>query len=567
MYNIAENVRKGLSKKVIKNIKSIERLYKPPEKDFSPNSTLNSLYNIDSNNLINNYGLKSTEKSNITLISPNNGLTFEKNPISLVNNGTNQVIGTNLENNDVNKLLRNVYKSSSNGIYNDSLWHRYAQRLRVISSLLQPTDIVTVFYSFGKIRYKDIHLFNTLFPILIKNLQTISATVTLYSSIYLNSYNQLENVIGLSIIMNSMKKLEIRNYDILDLITNEVFFIHIITHINGVTNDKANIQDITLVANSLSFFNIYHIKFWNSLYKLILIRNNQIDPLQASLLISSVAKLDIRQLCGKCNRNVLMLRLLKRRLRPAIENNELSPELISLVLHSLTKLDFEAKHFYNSCYNSFHHFILQDKVDLQGIVLYLYTSVCILEPNLEMVERCLKILDKSRGSLKSYKILKLKYIIDHLQHKHQSIFYTFLRQFRRFTIFHQIHQRSKNQTGSHIYINYTNFNKMPRWSYEMSLLLKDCGVKHEKNIYFDYLRADIYIKDFNFVILCAGPYSHYTKSHQLNKFTQIHQSTLSLKGFNIGIIPYYEWNRLKTRDDKINYLNNFGQLSSLTLLN
>lgn len=29
-------------------------------------------------------------------------------------------------------------------------------------------------------------------------------------------------VVGLSIIMNSMKKLEIRNYDILDLITNEV---------------------------------------------------------------------------------------------------------------------------------------------------------------------------------------------------------------------------------------------------------------------------------------------------------------------------------------------------------
>eukprot|EP00375_Theileria_parva_P003988 XP_766675.1 hypothetical protein [Theileria parva strain Muguga] len=255
---------------------------------------------------------------------------------------------------------------------------------------------------------------------------------------------------------------------------------------------------------------MYHIKFWNSLYKLILIRNSQIDPLQASLLISSVAKLDIR--------NVLMLRLLKRRLRPAIEKNELSPELVSLVLHSLTKLDFEAKHFYNSCYNSFHHFILQDKVDLQGIVLYLYTSICILEPNLQMVERCLNTLNKSRESLKSYKILKLKYIIDHLQHKHQN-FINDLNEDLQFFIKFIKDQKIKQS------------KKMPRWCYEMSLILKDCGVKHEKNIYFDYLRADIYIKDFNFVILCAGPYSYYTKSHQLNKFTQIHQSTLSLKVF------------------------------------
>ncbi|UKK00874.2 hypothetical protein MACK_000948 [Theileria orientalis] len=470
--------RLKLSKKTLKNIKSIERLYKQPQDDY--NVELNTTIDIE-------VPLAQPPK-----FAPSEGYEHIK------------------------RLVQNIYKSASDGIYNDSLWSKYSKKICITASLLHPSDVCLVLYSFSKIRYKDKTFLKILYPLLIKYV----------------SYNSCR---GLSLIMNSLKRLEAPNYDLIDLVVNE-FCLNL---------DKANVQDIALVANSLSFFQVYHIKFWRSLYNSIMIRHHQIDPLQASLILASVAKLDIR--------DPLMLKLLKRKLRPAIEKNELPAHLLSLVYHSLSKLDFEAKYFYGACAKSFDYMVSNEKVDSQALVLFLYTSVCILEPQLNVVEKSLQLLSSQSDHLKSYKMIKLKYVLDHLNHKHQNFVDGLTEELKIFLKSIKDYRVKK--------LN----KRLSRWAREVSTILKEAGVEHKRSVLFDYLYADIYIKEHNFIIKCTGPYSYYTKSSFLTKFAKIEQDTLIMKGFNVGIIPYYEWNRLKTNQDKVEYLKHFGENAALTL--
>ncbi|EKX74270.1 hypothetical protein BEWA_043110 [Theileria equi strain WA] len=210
---------------------------------------------------------------------------------------------------------------------------------------------------------------------------------------------------GLSLILNSLKCLETPNYDIIDLVANQIC----------LNMDKANMQDITLIANSLSYFHIYHLRFWNSLSSSLSLRHHQITPLQSSLLVAAMAKLDIR-----LYRVPFILGILKSKLYPSVDKNELPSNLLTLVMHSFAKLEFDARNFYSLCVSSFGNILLErpEQVDGQSHVLFLYASVCLLEPEHQIVENSLRYISTKSEYLNNYKTIKLKAVVDFLDYKY-----------------------------------------------------------------------------------------------------------------------------------------------------
>ncbi|GBE60175.1 RAP domain-containing protein [Babesia ovata] len=492
-----------LSKRVMKMVRSIERLYRPPatigmeasaltKVDELPPGTLHTLQVIDES------------KKEVTSDPPS------------VDPG---------EYEGIKGLVKSIYRSATGRVFNDALWKRYVHRLSVVAGTMQPADICLVMYSFAKVRYRDQQLLKILNPLIVRHISGLSCS-------------------GAALILNSMKRLELSNYDIIDLATNEIC----------LKMDTANMQDIALTANALSFFQVYHQRFWNMLFKAVSLRHHQMTPLQASLILAALAKLDIR--------HPMLLRLLKDKLRPAVERNELTQELLTLTLHSFAKLDFSAKNLYEASILKYQSMLEEnpETVDAQSLVLYLYTAVCMLDmPLHQTVEKSLKLLCTHKDVLKNYKAIKLKYVVDHLKTKQPALLEACCSDVK--SLIAKVEQYKLRNVR----------RRLSRWCMEVSRMLAAQNVNHTRNVWFDYIHADLYIKELGVVIKCAGenkghvdttfagPFSYYAMSNQQTVFAQVEINTLSMKDFKVCVIPYHEWNALKTEKAKQDYLKRLSE--------
>lgn len=481
-----------LSKKLLKRVTSIERLYRPMGGERRDHVDI----------------------EDYTLLKKPPQVDVAREVESAVES-SNAVVSQEYE--PTKRLVKSIYKSATSGVFNDSLWKRYVHKLSIVAGVLHPADICLVLYSFAKVRYRDHQFLKIMAPLIVRSMGSMSCG-------------------GAALILNSMKRLELGNYDIIDLATNEIC----------LKIDQANMQDISLAANALSFFHVYHNRFWGMLTKAVSLRHHQMSPLQASLILAAVAKLDIR--------NPLLLRILKDKLRPAVENGELSQELLTLTFHSLAKLSFEARSFYDACVNQFGRMLTEtpEKVDTQSLVLYLYSGVCLLDIPDETVRESLQLLATRRDAFTNYKALKLKYVFDHLKHKRPALLEDI--DGNVMTLKRQIEEYELKKVQ----------RKLARWSVEISRILHSNGVKHKRNVLFDYIYADIYLKDLGVAVKCAGPYSYYAMSNKLTTFSQVEMDTLAMKGVKVCLLPYYEWNGLKTEKEKLEYLIRFGELWAST---
>ncbi|ANQ10069.1 RAP protein [Plasmodium coatneyi] len=216
------------------------------------------------------------------------------------------------------KIMRKIYKASINHVRDENLWKKYVQNVFIISGYLDASEIVILFWCFGKIGYRDNRLINLLSSILLKKINDLTPC-------------------ALALLLNSFKKLEVKKYDTMELFTNQ-FCLHI---------QRWTSQDIALVANSLAFFYIYHKVFWK---KCILKLQNGYyfsNPLHLCLIISALARLDIRE------GNVL-LSLSKGAKKYA---KQFSPNNLALVIHSFAKLKFSHPKFYNYLYQFVHTYL------------------------------------------------------------------------------------------------------------------------------------------------------------------------------------------------------------------
>ncbi|EUD68930.1 hypothetical protein C922_00621 [Plasmodium inui San Antonio 1] len=216
------------------------------------------------------------------------------------------------------KIMRKIYKASINHVRDENLWKKYVQNVFIISGYLDASDIVILFWCFGKIGYRDNRLMNLLCSILLKKINDLTSC-------------------ALALLLNSFKKLEMKKYDTMELLTNQ-FCLHI---------QRWTSQDMALVANSLAFFYIYHKVFWK---KCILKLQNGYyfsHPLHLCLIISALARLDIREGNVLCSLSKGAKKYAK----------QFSPNNLALVIHSFAKLKFCHPKFYNYLYQFVHTYL------------------------------------------------------------------------------------------------------------------------------------------------------------------------------------------------------------------
>ncbi|CAD2104392.1 RAP protein, putative [Plasmodium vinckei brucechwatti] len=464
------------------------------------------------------------------------------------NNNELQISSVDYENK--NRIIKKIYKASINHVRDENLWKKYVQNVFTISAYLDASEIVILFWCFSKIGYRDNRLINLLSSIILKKINELSCC-------------------ALSLLLNSYKKLEIKKYDTIELLTNQFCF--------HVSNWK--FQDIALVANSLAFFYIYHKNFWKKCILKLQQNYSFSHPLHLCLVISSFARLEIRE-------GTVLLCLCRSTKKLA---NNFSPNNLALVIHSFAKLKFNHPKFYNYLYQFVHKYLdrqllgkqqkeestngeenfekddedtidsyineypklnKQNKLfDLQSLVLLLFSCTCLISCTEQMILKLTYLIIPNKDILGTHKIDKLKYVSDYLQYFFPSTFEKFPEEIKNFYYYidrYEIKNKKKLKYSA-------------RWITEVSRILTKINVNHLRNVYINNICADIMLPDSNIIIMCLGPYSYYVNSLLTTSISDLKKNILQQKKYNVITLNYHDWNKLNDYEEQINFLYSFGR--------
>ncbi|SCN62877.1 RAP protein, putative [Plasmodium chabaudi adami] len=474
------------------------------------------------------------------------------------NNNNNELQISSVDYENKNRIIKKIYKASINHVRDENLWKKYVQNVFTISAYLDASEIVILFWCFSKIGYRDNRLINLLSSIILKKINELSCC-------------------ALSLLLNSYKKLEIKKYDTIELLTNQFCF-----HVSSW-----KFQDIALVANSLAFFYIYHKNFWKKCILKLQQNYSFTHPLHLCLVISSFARLEIRE-------GTILLCLCRSTKKLA---NNFSPNNLALVIHSFAKLKFNHPKFYNYLYQFVHKYLdkqllgkqqkegvkngeengekdgncenfendettvdsyideypklnKQNKLfDLQSLVLLLFSCTCLISCTEQMILKLTYLIIPNKDFLGNHKIDKLKYVSDYLQYFFPSTFEKFPEEIKNFYYYidrYEIKNKKKLKYSA-------------RWITEVSRILTKINVNHLRNVYINNICADIMLPDSNIIIMCLGPYSYYVNSLLTTSISDLKKNILEKKKYNVITLNYHDWNKLNDYEEQINFLYSFGR--------
>lgn len=169
------------------------------------NNNQNGQANSDTND--NNVFNYSEERSIQLLDEINEKDKFQnkKQDIDNKKNNNNELQISSVDYENKNRIIKKIYKASINHVRDENLWKKYVQNVFTISAYLDASEIVILFWCFSKIGYRDNRLINLLSSIILKKINELSCC-------------------ALSLLLNSFKKLEIKKYDTIELLTNQFCF-------------------------------------------------------------------------------------------------------------------------------------------------------------------------------------------------------------------------------------------------------------------------------------------------------------------------------------------------------
>ncbi|SBS88246.1 RAP protein, putative [Plasmodium ovale] len=499
------------------------------------------------------------------------------------------------------KIIKRIYKASINHVRDENLWKKYVQNTFTISAYLDAPDIVILFWCFSKIGYRDNRLVHLLCSILLKKINTLSCC-------------------AIALLLNSFKKLEIKKYDTIELLTNQFCF-----HQPNWTS-----QDIALVSNSLAFFYIYHKTFWKKC--ILKLQHNYYfsEPLHLCLVISAFARLDIRE-------GNILLCLSRSAKRVA---KDLSPNNLALLIHSFAKLKFHHPKFYNYLYQFVHkylddqlslrrrrknHSTYEEPLVIKGVNHAEHSKFVMERINeMEKVETAEVVENTNYGKASERKslqkeeltngepiednhdisgyeeetkmeeiknrfdlqslvlllfsctcliscteqmILKLTYlVIPHKEHlgNHKIERLKYVSDYLQYVYPSSFRNFPNEIKHFYYYIDTCEIKRKKlkycaRWITEISRILVKMNVSHLKNIYINNICADIMLTDSNIIIKCLGPYSYYVNSLVSTSISDLNKKILDHKMYNTITLSYYEWNKLNDYEEKIKFLYAFGR--------
>ncbi|PHJ23065.1 rap domain-containing protein [Cystoisospora suis] len=413
-------------------------------------------------------------------------------------------------------LVKMLYKAARNNIRDEKLWKTFVQRVCLTAVNMKADQLALVLYSFARVRYFDARVPHTLTPYILKLLDDFS-------------------VQGLTLLLNSFKKLRLHKYDTMELIINQLCF-----HMG-----KCSSQDLALAANSLSHFYIYHSKFWKLLLKSVPRLKTQIEPRHAVLLVGSFARIDLRD-----GSTLLLLSHILKKHAGALDQAQLS-----VAVAAFSKLDFTHPKLTISFHRAIHQLFARDPgaFDNQALCLLIHSTICLTGGSEQLIRKLLYALVKRNPTLAVHQTRKLRHAAVVLQSHHRDIYEGLDESARQFL--RQVKNATAKELGDH----------GSRWAIEVAWILQEMGISFQRRLLVNGCRIDILLPEKKIAIICAGPHHFYLDSTRRTSYSKLQQSLLELQSFSVCILPYYEWSELHTPEEKQRYLWAFGRRAAMEL--
>jgi hypothetical protein len=444
------------------------------------------------------------------------------------------------------QLAKDIWKSSIRGIRVADTWSGYSKQ--VVSNLpyLRPRDVSVIMHAFARIKYKDDKLLTSLIPTIVKHVCEFS-------------------VRELVSILSAFRKLEFNNPTCIDLISNQLV----------ILSSQWTVIDLPLIANSVSYFGNFDEKLLKKIENKTLKMAHDLSPLGIALLVSSLARLDLR--------NERMLGVLARALVNPREGDSSSTamkqESFAIIINGFAKLDWNPRGLFEYIESELCQILEMTSdgarfFDNQSIVLILhaffaYRYRCIEQPlsdkNIfifnQLVHRLCLAIDNGEWKPSIDQIDKLSAVVSVLGDP-QGTCEDSLHALKK------IIRTSRRANGRWRGMKTTKIGtpKLPRWEYEVLRILRDkMGVKVKRRTN-DFGRVDIVFRSREstnplVIVNCLGPYQYYTNSTKRTAASYLNRFLISRKenACMFMEIPFYIWNELKTDQDKIMYLMSLGR--------
>ena len=425
----------------------------------------------------------------------------------------------------------------------DKLWGKLTQRAMVLVGHMTPTEVVSILYSYSRLKYKDFKLLEELNPIILKHLSDFTAH-------------------GLVTILAAFKKLEYRKLDTIHLIVNQF----------TLNKDNWTCHDIALASNAVSWFYIYQSEFWSIVCERTCQTQgtDSFTPLGVALTVSSMARVD--------KRNLQSLLVLARHFVNHCSNHQCSQEVLAVAINGFAKLGWnfspEAEVDILTAVHAKSRAALalpendrllgrsNDTFDVQACTLLLHSLVALLPESreisqlrLDTVVSILELLSplsqQRQTAVTGYQFRKLKQV------------QTVLRDDERWKVpgncvklLEWVRRAECKGLGR---------RERPRWANEAFMLLRD-SVKAKVSrmtCVVDAQAEQVVIKAIDggsaVVVDCVGPFGYYADSTILTAASRLRHRLYRLSGYRPLVIPYFEWRELKTDDDKTVYLFSRGR--------
>eukprot|EP00916_Digyalum_oweni_P008163 GHVL01013731.1.p1 GENE.GHVL01013731.1~~GHVL01013731.1.p1 ORF type:complete len:548 (+),score=93.12 GHVL01013731.1:52-1695(+) len=423
-------------------------------------------------------------------------------------------------------LAKQLYSSARDNARDDTLWKKYVNRTISMAPHMSPDDIVLTLYSFARIKYRDPRVISALSPYLSKHISQFSSQ-------------------GISLIVNAYKKLNFRRYNDLELLINQFQEV--------MLTDRIDSQNVALMANALSHFQIQTQDFWKVVITKIPTLTYKMEPLHASTILAAMAGLDIRHLktiqllCG-----VFISKI-----------DQLGMREIGLTAYSLAKLEYSTPRVTRALSDVIqpmldksieNDFLLGSRKDLSVFDLSCLSAVVFVfgamwQGSAKLIDSCLVILDVHSERLSVHHVAQLKSVETNLCFGRPEIYDLLSDQSKRFL---KIVKETEIPVEKVV-------KKESRWMKEIAIILKDMEVKVDRSVMGDSAVLNVHIPQYNLIFQCIGPYSFYSYGTQRTSFSKLQQKLLEFKGYKVVVVPYFEWNELKRIEDKYRYLFTIGR--------
>jgi len=403
------------------------------------------------------------------------------------------------------ELAKLVWKAAVRNIRDDRLWKKLVDRVLLNTIVFGPEDIVLLMYSFSRIGYRDVKTFDALAPIVLKHIPYYSAR-------------------GITLLLAAHKKLDYRRGDTIELLINQLL----------ARSHEWEARDCAMACNAISYFYVYQKRFWRKVSAALPKLCWGLTPQGIMMIVAGMNRVDWREA-----KTLLLLTRLTTR-----DAHLFGPVEVAATVNAFAKLDFNHPNLQRQLVERVRQLAADDAFDLQAKGLLVHVLVCFQwTDDMELVRSLMEGIDRDKDRLTAFHRRKLKPVARMIPHCFPSLdeapeLAPFLEQLRTEPVELEVRES--------------------RWSAEVAKLLNKMDIRIEKLPLVHEQQLD-YVMENKQVITCLGPYSYYSGSTQRTATSKAHQRVLEASGFTVIGIPHFEWNEIRTEEDKMLYLWTIGR--------